>query len=193
MTSPRYSKALALAARAHEGQVRKGTSIPYITHPVAVAALVAQYGGDEDQQIAALLHDVLEDGGVHFAAEIEAEFGPRVLAIVQGCTDGTPDAAGKKAPWRERKEAYLSHLGEAGEDVWLVSGCDKLNNARAILEDLQTIGVAVFDRFTAKREGTLWYYRSLSQVFTDAEAPMCEELSETVGRIEALARENQGA
>lgn len=76
MTGPRHSKALALAARAHEGQVRKGTSIPDITHPVAVAALVAQYGGDEDQQIAALLHDVLEDGGAHFAAEIERDFGP---------------------------------------------------------------------------------------------------------------------
>lgn len=187
MASPRYSKALALAARAHEGQVRKGTSIPYITHPVAVAALVAQYGGDEDQQIAALLHDVLEDGGAHFAAEIERDFGPRVLAIVQGCTDGTPDAAGEKAPWRERKEAYLAHLGEAGEDVWMVSGCDKLSNARAILDDLHGVGLAVFDRFTAKREGTLWYYRSLAQVFTDAEAPMCEELAATVAQIEEFA------
>lgn len=187
MASPRYSKALALAAGAHEGQVRKGTSIPYITHPVAVAALVAQYGGDEDQQIAALLHDVLEDGGTHFEAEIEAEFGPRVLAIVQGCTDGTPDASGGKAPWRERKEAYLAHLAGAGEDVWVVSGCDKLSNARAILDDLNSIGLAVFDRFTAKREGTLWYYRSLAQVFTDAEAPMCEELTAVVAQIEELA------
>lgn len=187
MTSPRYSKAVALAALAHEGQVRKGTTIPYVTHPVAVAALVAQYGGDEDQQIAALLHDVLEDGGAHFASDIEAEFGPRVLAIVQGCTDGAPDATGKKAPWQQRKEAYLAHLGEAGEDVWMVSGCDKLNNARAILEDLQTVGFAVFDRFTAKREGTLWYYRSLAQLFTDAEAPICEELSAVVAQIEELA------
>lgn len=187
MTSPRYSKAIALAARAHEGQVRKGTSIPYVTHPVAVAALVAQYGGDEDQQIAALLHDVLEDGGVHFAAEIEAEFGPRVLAIVQGCTDGTPDATGEKAPWQQRKEAYLAHLASAGEDVWMVSGCDKLSNARAILEDLNTVGLAVFDRFTAKKAGTLWYYRALSQVFTDAEAPVCEELTAVVAQIEELA------
>lgn len=187
MTTPRYSKALALAARAHEGQVRKGTSIPYVTHPVAVSALVAQYGGDEDQQIAALLHDVLEDGGAHYASDIERDFGPRVLAIVQGCTDGTPDAAGEKAPWRERKEAYLAHLGEAGEDVWMVSGCDKLSNARAILDDLNTVGLAVFDRFTAKKAGTLWYYRSLSRVFTDAEAPMCEELTAVVAQIEELA------
>ncbi|UJW79414.1 HD domain-containing protein [Hydrogenophaga sp. SL48] len=187
MSSSRYSNALALAARAHEGQVRKGTSIPYVTHPVAVAALVAQYGGDEDQQIAALLHDVLEDGGEHYASEIAAEFGPRVLAIVRGCTDGTPDATGEKAPWQQRKEAYLAHLASAGEDVWMVSGCDKLSNARAILEDLNSIGLAVFDRFTAKKEGTLWYYRSLSQVFTDAEAPVCEELTSLVAQIEELA------
>lgn len=187
MTSPRYSKAISLAARAHEGQVRKGTAIPYITHPVAVAALVAQYGGDEDLQIAALLHDVLEDGGVHYAAEIEAEFGARVLAVVLGCTDGTPDSTGEKAPWQQRKEAYLAHLSEAGEDVWMVSGCDKLSNARAILDDLNTVGLAVFDRFTAKREGTLWYYRSLAQVFTDAEAPVCEELTAVVAQIEELA------
>lgn len=147
--TPRFTRAIALAARAHEGQARKGTPIPYITHPVAVAGLVAQYGGDEDQQIAALLHDVLEDGGPQYAAEIEKEFGPRVLSIVEGCTDGTPDAAGEKAPWADRKKAYLEHLAAAGEDVWMVSGCDKLSNARAILDDLVAIGPAVFERFTA--------------------------------------------
>ncbi|WP_310564205.1 HD domain-containing protein [Hydrogenophaga sp.] len=188
--TPRFTRALALAARAHEGQVRKGTPIPYITHPVAVAGLVAQYGGDEDQQIAALLHDVLEDGGPQFAKEIETEFGLRVLSIVEGCTDGTPDAAGEKAPWADRKKAYLEHLASAGEDVWMVSGCDKLSNARAILDDLVAIGPGVFERFTAKRDGTLWYYQSLSKVFTDAEAPMCEELAATVSRIEALAADS---
>lgn len=185
--TPRFTRAISLAARAHEGQVRKGTDIPYITHPVAVAGLVAQYGGDEDQQIAAVLHDVLEDGGPQFADEIERDFGGRVLAIVQGCTDGTPDVHGKKPPWAERKKAYLEHLAAAGEDVWLVSGCDKLSNARAILDDLISIGPAVFERFTAKQEGTLWYYRALANIFTDAEAPMCEELSGVVLRIEELA------
>lgn len=166
---------------------RKGTPIPYITHPVAVAGLVAQYGGDEDQQIAALLHDVLEDGGPQYAPEIERDFGPRVLMIVQGCTDGTPDETGKKAPWRERKEAYLRHLAEADEDILMVSGCDKLSNARAILDDLVSIGPVVFDRFTAKQEGTLWYYKSLARVFTEFEAPMAEELAATVAEMEALA------
>lgn len=145
--TPTFTRAIYLAASAHEGQCRKGTPIPYITHPVAVAGLVAQFGGDEDQQIAGLLHDVLEDGGSHFAPIIAKDFGPRVLAIVEGCTDGT----GTKAPWEDRKRAYLAHLARASDDVLLVSGCDKLSNARAILDDLLAIGPAVFDRFTAKK------------------------------------------
>lgn len=185
--TPRFTEALSLAARAHEGQSRKGTSIPYITHPVAVAGLVAQFGGDEDQQIAALLHDVLEDGGPQFEAEIGEKFGTRVLAIVRGCTDGMPDQTGHKAPWKDRKAAYLDHLTAASPDIHLVSGCDKLSNARAILDDLVAIGPAVFDRFTAKKEGTLWYYTELSRIFSDAGAPMANELAATVRKVSELA------
>lgn len=185
--TPRFTKAISLAARAHEGQNRKGTPIPYITHPVAVAGLVAQFGGDEDQQIAALLHDVLEDGGPQFAAEIEREFGTRVLTIVEGCTDGVPDATGQKSPWAVRKQAYITHLASAEVDVLLVSGCDKLSNARAILDDLVAIGPAVFERFTAKKEGTLWYYAELSKIFTAANAPMATQLARTVAEIRELA------
>lgn len=164
--TPRFTKALAVAAEAHEGQERKGTGIPYITHPVAVAALVARYGGDEDQQIGALLHDVLEDAGEAWAPRI-AEFGDRVLAIVRACTDGTPDAkTGKKAPWRVRKEAYLVHLSETPDEALLVSACDKLHNIQSIHLDLVEVGISVFDRFTASRDETLWYYRSLAEIFT---------------------------
>jgi (p)ppGpp synthase/HD superfamily hydrolase len=185
--TPRYTAALNLAARAHEGQPRKGTPIPYITHPVAVAGLVAQYGGDEDQQLAALLHDVLEDGGPQFAPEIETKFGERVLAMVQGCTDGTPDANGQKAPWAQRKRDYLAHLAAAPDDTLLVSACDKLSNARAILDDLVTVGPAVFERFTAKRDGTLWYYNELAKVFTARRSPVAVALNATVTEIERLA------
>ncbi|PUE46144.1 phosphohydrolase [Limnohabitans sp. 2KL-1] len=187
--TPRYTQAIALAARAHEGQNRKGTPIPYITHPVAVAGLVAQFGGDEDQQIAGLLHDVLEDGGPQFAPEIAQIFGPRVLAMVEGCTDGVPDAAGEKAPWAERKQAYLSHLAQASADVLMVSGCDKLSNARAILDDLlnPAIGPQVFDRFTAKKEGTLWYYSALSRIFTERQAPVATALAVTVQDMQRLS------
>jgi (p)ppGpp synthase/HD superfamily hydrolase len=185
--TPRYTNALSLAARAHEGQRRKGTPIPYITHPVAVAGLVAQYGGDEDQQIAALLHDILEDGGPQFAPDIQARFGDRVLAMVQGCTDGTPDGNGQKAPWTRRKQVYLEHLATAPDDTLLVSACDKLSNARAILDDLIAVGPVVFDRFTAKKDGTLWYYQELATIFSVRKSPVASALSATVAEIKRLA------
>lgn len=164
--TPRFTRALTLAAEAHEGQERTGTGIPYITHPVAVAALVARYGGDEDQQIGALLHDVLEDAGEEWTPRI-AEFGDRVLSIVRACTDGTPDATtGQKAPWRVRKEAYLAHLAETPNDALLVSACDKLHNIQSIHLDLTEIGAVVFDRFTASQDETLWYYRRLAEIFS---------------------------
>ena len=185
--TPRFTKAITLAAEAHEGQERKGTNIPYITHPVAVAALVARYGGDEDQQIGALLHDVLEDAGEDWALRI-AEFGDRVLSIVRTCTDGTPDAVtGEKAPWRERKEAYLAHLSETSDDALLVSACDKLHNIQAIHLDLTEVGSAVFDRFTASRDETLWYYRSLAEIFSDRKiAPASAILREYERIVAAL-------
>ena len=186
--TPRFTQAINLAARAHEGQNRKGTPIPYITHPVAVAGLVAQFGGDEDQQIGGLLHDVLEDGGPEYAEVIEREFGARVLAIVEGCTDGTPDSTGQKEPWAKRKAAYLEHLATASEDVQIVSGSDKLNNARAILDDLVAIGPTVFERFTAKKDGTLWYYSELAKIFSKANAPMARELAATVQKIIELSQ-----
>lgn len=181
--TPRYTQAIHFAAMVHEGQKRKGTAIPYIVHPVAVAALVAEYKGDEDQQIAALLHDVLEDGGPHHAPEIERLFGSRVLSIVEACTDGVPDATGAKPPWEKRKRDYLEHLAVASDDVLLVSGCDKLSNARAILSDLEKIGHAVFDRFTAKREGTVWYYQELSRIFSERKTPIESALRETVSNV----------
>jgi (p)ppGpp synthase/HD superfamily hydrolase len=184
--TPRYSQALALAAKAHEGQARKGTAIPYIVHPVGVAGLVAQYGGDEDQQIAALLHDVLEDGGPGFTAQV-ALFGERVLHMVMGCTDAMPTADGTKAPWEERKRTYLTHLMEANNDTLLVSGCDKLYNARAILEDLRTTGPAVFERFSAGQAGTLWYYGQLAHVFERRGVAIAAALRHTVSAMERLA------
>lgn len=183
--TPRYTQALLLAAAAHEGQRRKGTGIPYITHPVAVAGLVARYGGDEDQQIAGLLHDVLEDAGPAWRPAID-EFGPRVLAIVEACTDGTPDpATGRKAPWQARNAAYLAHLAKTPEDALLVSACDKLHNAESILLDLTETGPGVFDRFSASREQTLWYYRELARLFTERHAAPAPALARTVAAIVA--------
>jgi len=184
--SERYTKAVSLAAEAHQGQFRKGTSIPYITHPVAVAGLVAKYGGDEDQQIAGLFHDVLEDGGPKWEPQVAA-FGPRVLAIVKACTDGLPDEHGQKAPWKQRKMAYLEYLSEETDDALLVSACDKLHNLESILLDLTEIGIEVFDRFRAEQSQVLWYYRSLIEVFEEREVGPAEALRRTYSRVVELS------
>lgn len=187
MLTQRLGQALALAVQAHDGQVRKGTAIPYIAHPMGVAAIALELGATEDQAIAALLHDALEDGGPHYAPLIEAQFGPEVLDLVQACTDGVPDASGAKADWGERKRAYLAHLAKAPTEVLLVSGADKLHNARAIVSDLITIGPDVFKRFKAGREGTLWYYRALADLLSQRRAPMAVMLEAEVRQMERLA------
>ena len=137
-SAQRYGKALAYAAEKHAGQKRKGTKIPYISHPLAVASLVLEYGGGEDEVIAALLHDVAEDaGGQEALDEIRAKFGMGVAAIVEGCTDTLEKP---KPKWRPRKEAYVEHLQGAPPSVRLVAAADKLHNARAILKDYRAIG-----------------------------------------------------
>ena len=158
----RLADAAALAFQIHADQLRKGTDIPYVSHLLAVAALVLEHGGDEEQACAALLHDAIEDGGAAWEAVIAGRFGSRVAGIVRACTDADTQP---KPPWRARKEAYLAHLETAPPDALLVSAADKLHNARAIAADLRTHGQAVFNRFTAGREGTLWHYGALSAAF----------------------------
>jgi GTP pyrophosphokinase len=179
------------AADAHQTQARKGSAIPYLSHVLGVSSLVIEYGGDEDQAIAGLLHNVLEDCGIEHAEPIRERFGARVLSMVEACTDGTPDATGQKAPWRERKQDYLKHLEIVAQDVLLVSACDKLHNARAIAGDLAS-GQDVFARFKGGRDGTLWYYQSLLAIFEDRlgrDAPLVIELRWTVVRM--LANDDQ--
>lgn len=184
----RFDQALQLATEAHSGQYRKGTTQPYITHPVAVAALVAYYGGTEDQQIAALLHDVLEDAGPEWAPTIEQAFGPDVLSMVQFCTDGVPDKTGIKPPWVERKQAYLQHLKQSNGPALLVSACDKLHNLQSIHQDLIDVGEAVWERFTAKKEGSLWYYRELvSALIVRVDSRLAGALQDHLMGIEALS------
>jgi len=187
MLTDRIAHALALAVEAHDGQKRKGTSIPYISHPMGVASIALEHGADEDQAMAALLHDAVEDGGFEYAQRIREQFGDRVADIVQGCTDGVPDATGTKEAWIPRKERYIAHLKEASDEVLLVSGSDKLHNARAIGEDLLRVGSSVFDRFSASKAQTLWYYEALAGVFTQRGAPMAQALSDTVQRMKQLA------
>ena len=187
MLTDKIAKALALAVEAHDGQKRKGTAIPYIAHPMAVASIALEHGADEAQAMAALLHDAVEDGGAPYAERIRSQFGDRVADIVTGCTDGVPDAHGRKPDWKQRKEAYLAHLRQANEDVLLVSGSDKLHNARAIVEDLKNTGLSVYDRFSASQEDTLWYYESLAEVFEARGAPTAKALREAVTTMRRLS------
>jgi GTP pyrophosphokinase len=188
MQMPKLSNALALAIQAHEGQVRKGTKIPYIAHPMAVSAIALEFGATEDQAVAALLHDAIEDGGNKYANIIKAQFGEHIHNLVQGCTDGTPNQQGQKAPWLERKTAYLRHLEEASDEVLLVSCSDKLHNARAIVSDLINEGPSVFERFSSTPEQTLWYYRQLANVFTNRKTPPAKALESAVSQMEALSQ-----
>ena len=182
----RLIDATSFAINIHAEQIRKGADTPYISHLLGVASLVLEHGADEDQAIAALLHDAVEDQGAHQEPVIRQRFGDRVADIVLGCTDADTLP---KLPWRSRKETYIAHLEHAGPDVLLVSSADKLHNARAICTDLRTHGLAVFDRFTGGRDGTLWYYRTLSEAFTRlSPGPLAAELAETVVMMAELSR-----
>ena len=132
-------------------------------------------------QAAVTTSDALSRSEVNLS--FKAAFGGRVLALVEGCTDGVPDAQGHKADWYERKRNYLVHLSQAHDDVLLVSGADKLHNARAIVSDLSAIGEIVFERFSTKKDGTLWYYSSLSAVFKDRGVPMATAIEEVVNTL----------
>jgi (p)ppGpp synthase/HD superfamily hydrolase len=192
----RYSDALDYARHQHAGQLRKGTQIPYLSHLMGVSALVLDHGGDEDQAIAGLLHDVIEDCGAQHEAVLRERFGERVTRIVLACTDGTQEdkaefqtQEAKYTDWRRRKLAYLEHLRHADTDALLVSCCDKLHNARAIVGDLENpaVGVAVFERFTAGRDGTLRYYHAIGSIFTARGAPAARVLDTEVARMHTLA------
>jgi GTP pyrophosphokinase len=181
----RFTQAFLFAFQLHAGQSRKGSRTPYIAHLIGVAALVLEYGGDEDQAIAALLHDAVEDqGGIRTLEEIHRRFGERVAVIVAGCTDAYTVP---KPPWRERKERYIQHLAEASPDVWLVSLADKVHNARSVLADLRREGEGVWDRFKGGKTGTLWYYHSLLNAFRRlSDSPLSEELDRVVADIEQI-------
>ena len=183
----KLANALELAILAHKDQVRKSTAIPYISHPMAVSSIAMEFGASEDQAIAALLHDAIEDGGVEYIDLIGNQFGLYVLELVQGCTDGTPDHTGKKIDWLERKTQYLAHLENASDEVLLVSCSDKLHNARAIVNDLINEGPSVFDRFNATKVQTLWYYRQLANIFANRKCPPAKALEAAVSQMEALS------
>lgn len=182
----RFIEALEFATRLHDAQLRKGSGVPYVAHLLAVASLVMEAGGCEDEIIAALLHDGPEDqGGLPTLVEIRSRFGAEVAQIVAECSDSFDP---HKPPWKQRKLAYLSRLEEASPSVLLVSCADKLHNARSIIADYRLIGEALWTRFNGGRNGTLWYYRALVVKYEKSTSPpsLLAELCRTVTELEAL-------
>lgn len=191
ITWQRLPAALAMAAELHAAQSRKGSRVPYVAHLLAVTSLVLEHGGDEDEAIAAALHDAVEDqGGDATRAEILRRFGQRVAAIVDGCTDTdqTP-----KPPWQQRKEAYLAALESADRSVLLVSAADKVHNLQSIVSDYRQLGEALWDRFSGGRNGTLWYFRTVTDVVRRRlPGPLTDQLAAAMTELEQLTGETGG-
>jgi (p)ppGpp synthase/HD superfamily hydrolase len=186
----RFAAALAFAATLHRSQTRKAKTTPYIAHLLAVSSLALDNGADEDEAIAALLHDAVEDqGGEPTRVRIEGLFGRRVSDLVMALSDSTADTreGGEKLPWRKRKESYLAHLRESDESTRLLSACDKLHNLRELIEDLDREGPGFWDRFNAGPREQLWFFRSfVDAVGTDPSRPVFAQLAHAVARLEAV-------
>ena len=187
--TPFYSQtfidALGFTAQAFRFKRRKGSGVPYLTHLLSVATLVGEGGGDEEQLIAALLHDYLEDipGGTE--AELSQRFSPRVARLVRALSDCTSQP---KPPWKERKDTYVAHLKHQPAEVKLISAADKLHNCRSLVRDHRQMGDAIFDRFNPEKEETLWYYRALVPALSHQWAHfLLDELRSEVWLLHELA------
>ena len=187
----KFCDALTFATQLHANQMRKGKSVPYIAHLLAVTSIALEHGATEDEAIAALLHDAVEDqGGLPTLEKIRARFGDAVARIVLGCTDSTVTDPAKKPPWKERKVAYLAHLEQAAPSVRLISAADKFHNARSLLADYRLEGEGVWERFNGGKDGTLWYYSELLKRFKEAgPGPLADELERVLTELKALAQE----
>lgn len=179
----RFEQALIYATQLHAKQVRKCSNIPYISHLLSVAALILEDGGDEEEAIAGLLHDAVEDrGGIETREAILRQFGERVVSIVDGCTEPYLEP---KPPWRDRKLQYIEQMRHASPSVLRVSMADKLHNARSILADWHREGDTVWDKFNGGKEGTLWFYRSLLEVYQQSNSKFFKlELERIVSKWE---------
>jgi GTP pyrophosphokinase len=183
--SERFEEACVFALRLHAKQRRKGTDTPYVAHLLAVASIVLENGGNEDEAIAALLHDAIEDQGGELArVEIRRRFGNTVVEIVDGCTDAD---VMPKPPWRARKDAYIAHIHDASASVCLVIAADKLHNARAVLRDYRVLGDTLWQRFAGGKQGTLWYYRAVTDALLACDtSPLLDDLDQVVNELEQL-------
>jgi (p)ppGpp synthase/HD superfamily hydrolase len=186
----RFEAALRLALRVHGQDQRKVSGVPYLAHLLSVCSLVLNDGGSEDEAIAALLHDTLEDHPQEVTRQqLEDQFGPRVRRLVEVCTDTPVDYSGGPRPeWHGRKRAYLEHIGRTPPADLRVPLADKLDNARAMLADYRQGGAAIWAHFTVGQEGQLWFYGAAIAAFRQAgvRSPLLEELSRVVEELERV-------
>jgi len=191
ISSTRLAKAVAFATDRHIAP-RKGTSIPYVSHLMSVASLVLEFGGKEDEAIAGLLHDVVEDTETKIE-EVRERFGDDVAGIVAGCSEiKCANGSNIERPWRDRKDDYIAHVRDVGTSsgVLLVSMADKLHNLQCILHDYRRIGDTLWERFNAGKKNTLWFYRTLADIFLihpNTNKSLANELDNTVTELERLA------
>jgi (p)ppGpp synthase/HD superfamily hydrolase len=187
LLSDRLAAAITVATQLHGRDARKGSNTPVLTHLFAVCLLVQRDGGSEDEAIAALLHDALEDHPEQLSADaLEAQFGARVRHLVELSTDTPPGfAGGVKPPWRERKERYLAHARAADPADLRVTIADKIDNLRAILADYAAVGEALWSRFNAGRNEQLWYYRATLEAYRAAgcQGALVDELARLVAQL----------
>jgi (p)ppGpp synthase/HD superfamily hydrolase len=183
----KFEEALVFSFRLHADQIRKVNDVPYVSHLLGVASLVLEHGGDEDEAIAALLHDAVEDqGGLKVLDEIRQTFGARVAWIVDGCTDSY---SLPKPPWNQRKKAYLARLRDMAPEIRRVSLADKLHNARSLLMVLRVEKNFEWKMFNGGKEGTLWYFQALSEVFqATGNDAMTDEFCQVISSITELSQ-----
>jgi len=177
--------ALGYVTRVHSGQLRGSDEQPYIAHLLRVTGLVIQDGGSEDEAIAALLHDAVEDqGGLDRLADIRERYGHFVADIVDECTDSYGDP---KPPWRRRKEAYIASLDSASAGALLVSIADKLDNTRSMIRGYRIRGAEQWSRTGKTAEDVHWYYGTLARRFCELRpGPLADELTRTVAELDGV-------
>ncbi|MGG1396793.1 HD domain-containing protein [Bacillus salipaludis] len=168
-------KALQTASKAHEGQYRKLTDIPYITHPVAVGMLLLKAGYLDDVVAAGILHDTVEDTDLTME-DLKREFGEKIAEIVAGCSERD-----KSLSWEKRKEHTIEFLKTASMEIRAVACADKLHNIRSIRNDYEQVGDAVWDRFKRGKEKQKWYYTNVVESLgTEGNFSLLEELRKEV-------------
>ena len=185
--SSRLMRGIATASRAHDGHYRKGSGLPYISHPMSVMLIAASVTNDEDVLLAALFHDILEDVPENYSrAEMEDEFGPRVVEIVEGVTKDS-----SLPSWQERADAYLEQLSHGSEESLIVAAADKFHNLSQTLEDLDRDGHALWERFRSTPSQQLWWYTSVRNVIAERlpDMPLLADLSVLIERLDSWVQE----